>query len=471
MHYDWLSLIPPLLAILLAIVTRQVYISLFIGIWSGWIILSDWNIFTGLAASIQACIDVFKDEGNTRVILFCALIGALLTLMQRSGGVNGFIEWIHNNNLVQTRKGASVLAWVLGMVIFIESSITSLISGAVSRPIFERMKISREKLAYILDSTSAPICILIPLNAWGAYVIGLVEREDIENALSVFVSSIPFNFYALLAVVIVGIIVLTGFDFGPMRKAEERARKTGKTIRDGATPTVSNDITSIDPIEGITYRPLNMILPIAVMIGMMPVGLYITGDGDFTAGSGTTAVLWAVLAAITTAGLLPIGQRILRVHEVFDLSLKGIGGLVPLALLMILAFAIGDTSRELGTGLYVAGVADIFLEPHILAPVLFIASAFIAFSTGTSWGTFAIMIPIALPTALVMDVHLSLALAAVLGGGVFGDHVSPISDTTLVSSMAAASDHVDHVTTQLPYALIAAGGATLLFFIFGILIH
>ncbi len=471
MHYDWLSLVPPLLAIILAIATRQVYLSLFIGIWSGWIILSDGSFFGGLAASIQACIDVFKDAGNTRVIIFCALIGALLTLMQRNGGVSGFITWITNKNLVQSRRGASVLAWILGMVIFIESSITCLISGAVSRPIFERLKISREKLAYILDSTSAPVCILIPLNAWGAYVIGLIEREDIENALSIFVSSITVNFYAIFAVLIVGFVVISGIDIGPMRKAERRAREEGKTIRDGAVPTVSEEITSIEPKDESPQRPLNMLIPIIVMILMMPAGLYITGEGDITAGTGTTAVLWSVLAAITTAGVLSVGQRILHVREVMDLSLKGIGGLVPLAILMMLAFAIGDTSRELGTGIYVAGIADEFLQPELVAPVVFLAAAVIAFSTGTSWGTFAIMIPIALPTALLMDIHAPLALAAVLSGGVFGDHVSPISDTTLVSSMAAASDHIDHVTTQLPYASIAAGIATLLFYMFGILMH
>ncbi len=471
MDYGWISVIPPLLAIVMAIATRQVYISLFLGILAGWIILSDWNVFAGLANSIDSIINVYQDPGNTRVIIFCALIGALITLTQRSGGVNGFTAWIQNRNIARTPRGAASLAGIMGIVIFIESSISCLISGSISRPLFERLRLSREKLAYILDSTSAPNCILIPINAWGAFVIGLLESEGVENSINVFIQSIPFNFYAIFAILMVFFIIITFRDFGPMKKAEDRARKTGKTIADGATPVVSDEIISTQPKPNISYRAFNMIIPVLAMIIMVPVGLYITGDGNITAGTGSTAVLWAVIVAITVAGLLPFIQRILSFREIFDLSLKGIGGLIPLAIVMTLAFAIGDTSRELGTGVFVASVADDFLQPDFVAVIVFITSAFIAFSTGTSWGVFAIMVPIVVPTALTMDVSLPLCLAAVLGGGVFGDHVSPISDTTLVSSMAAASDHIDHVRTQFPYAMLAALGAIIFYILFGMILH
>jgi tetracycline resistance efflux pump len=471
MDYGWLSIVPPLLAILLAIITRQVYVSLFLGILSGWVILSGWSLAGGLAASIQSMTDVFQDPGNTRVIMFCALIGALITLTQRSGGVNGFVDWLRRKNLAQTPRSAAALAGITGFVIFIESSICALIAGSVARPLFERLRISREKLAYILDSTSAPKCVLIPLNAWGAFVIGLLETEGLSDTVQVFIKSIPYNFYAILVIIMVFFFIVTAMDFGPMKKAEQRARTTGKTIADNSVPMVSDEVTSIGPKEGIPLRAFNMIIPVIVMMTMMPVGLYITGQGDMLAGTGSTAVLWSVLAAIFVAGLLPVLQKIFTFRDVFDLSLKGIGGMMPLAIVMILAFSIGDTSRELGTGVFVASVADDFLHPRYIAAVIFITSAFIAFSTGTSWGVFAIMIPIAVPTALIMDVNIPLSVAAVLGGGVFGDHVSPISDTTLVSSMAAASDHIDHVRTQLPYALIAALGATILYVAFGILLH
>ena len=471
MDYGWLSILPPLVAILLAITTRQVYLSLFLGIFLGWLILADWNILAGIAQSIDSLVGVFQDPGNTRVIIFCALIGALITLTQRSGGVGGFVNWVQGRKLASTPRGAAGMAGIIGFVIFIESSICCLVSGSVSRPLFERLRMSREKLAYILDSTSAPVCILIPLNAWGAFVIGLLESEMVEAPVQVFIRSIPLNFYAIFALLMVAFIIVTFKDFGPMKKAEHRARTTGKTIADGAVPMVSEEITSMQAKEHIPQRPMNMILPVLTMMVMMPVGLYITGDGQITAGTGSLAVLWSVIAAITVAGILPVIQRIMTVKEVFDLSLKGIGGLIPLAILMMLAFAIGDTTRELGTGAWVASVAEGFLHPTLVAAIIFVTAAFIAFSTGTSWGVFAIMVPIAVPTAMAMEVSLPLSLAAVLGGGVFGDHVSPISDTSLVSSMASASDHIDHVRTQMPYAMVAAAAAVLFFVLFGALLH
>lgn len=468
--YGWLSILPPVLAIVLAIWTRQVFISLFLGIWLGWFILTG-GLLSGLSSAIQACIDVFKDNGNTRVIIFSSLIGALITLTQRSGGVQGFVDWIQRKNLVRTRRGATTLALVTGMSIFIESSITCLVTGAVARPVFERFRLSREKLAYICDSTSAPVCILIPLNAWGAYVLGLLEREGVGNGINIFIQTIPLNFYALLSVALVAFIALTFMDFGPMKRAERRAEETGRTISENSMPLVSEDVTSVQPKEGSRPKAVNMLVPVIGMIVMMPVSLLITGNGDITAGSGSTSVLWSVLIAILLAGVLSVGQRILSVREVVDLTLKGMGGLIPLGILMNFAFAIGDTTKALGTGTYVASVAGELVSPALVAPMIFLTAAFIAFSTGTSFGTFAIMIPIAVPTALAMDAHLPLTIAAVLSGGVFGDHSSPISDTTLVSSMAAASDHIDHVRTQLPYALTAGTGALLLFTLAGFILH
>jgi Na+/H+ antiporter NhaC len=232
---------------------------------------------------------------------------------------------------------------------------------------------------------------------------------------------------------------------------------------------ISEDIASLKPKKGIKHKSLNMIIPISVMIIMMPVSLLITGNGDLTAGSGTTSVLWSVLTAIVVAGVISLVQRILSLKEVMDYTLKGISGLVPLAILMVFAFSIGDTCRNLGTGEYVASLSKDFLNPSLIAPILFITSAFISFSTGTSWGTFAIMIPIAVPTALYASSPLALSIAAVLSGSVFGDHCSPISDTTIVSSMASACDHIDHVRTQLPYAISMAILSAALFWIVGLI--
>ncbi len=469
MEYGWLSVIPPIFAILLAIKTRQVFLSLSLGILAGWTIISNGNVLKGIELSIQSLIDVFNDAGNTRVIIFCALVGALITLMQANGGVQGFIDVIQKKKIITNRKRAAGFAYLVGITVFIESSISCLVTGTIFHPVFEKLKISREKLAYICDTTSSPVCILIPLNAWGAYVISLLEKENLSSPVSIFINTIPLNFYAILSVLFAAYIVFSFKDFGAMRRAEARSEELGKTIADGATPMISVDVSSTKPKKNIPHRALNMVLPVAVMIIMMPVSLLITGDGDITAGSGTTSVLWSVLSAIFVAGIISLAQRLLNLKEVMDFTLKGIAGLVPLAILMVLAFSIGDTCRTLGTGEYVASLSNNLLSIEFIAPVIFITSAFIAFSTGTSWGTFAIMIPIAVPTALFMDASLSLSIAAVLSGSVFGDHCSPISDTTIVSSMASACDHIDHVRTQIPYAISMAAGAAVLFWIAGII--
>jgi tetracycline resistance efflux pump len=468
MEFGWLSVVPPLMAILLAIKTRQVFLSLFLGIVAGWIIIAGGNILLGLESSIQSIIDVFKDAGNTRVIIFCALVGALISLTQANGGVQGFVDLIQKKNIVSSRKGATIFSFFVGCAVFIESSISCLVTGTIFHPIFEKFKISREKLAYICDTTSSPVCILIPLNAWGAYVISLLEKENLSDPVSNFLQTIPLNFYAILSVLFAGFIAFSFKDFATMKKAEQRSLELSKTIADGATPMISEDVASLKPKKGIAHRSMNMIIPISVMIIMMPVSLLITGNGDMTQGSGSTSVLWSVLFAIIVAGIISMGQKILSLKEVMDFTLKGISGLVPLALLMVLAFSIGDTCRTLGTGVYVASLSKDLLHHSVIAPIMFITAGFISFSTGTSWGTFAIMIPIAVPTAIYSEVSIPLVIASVLSGSVFGDHCSPISDTTIVSSMASACDHIDHVRTQLPYAISMATIATLLFWLIGI---
>lgn len=465
--YGWLSILPPLLAIVLAIKTKHVYISLLLGIWLGWTIIHSWNPFSGLIQAVGSLIAVFKDENNTRVILFSAMIGAIITFTQYSGGMRGFVDWVFGKGFVRTRKRAGFLAWFLGFIIFIESSICVLVSGAVSRPIFDKLKISREKLSYILDSTSAPKCILIPLNAWGAFVIGLLAAQGVEKPVRVLVSSMPFNFYAIIALVLVVFVVLSGKDIGPMKKAEHRVRIENKVLRDGAEPLISADVVSMDAKEGIPQRALNMIIPVGTMVVMMPVVLLITGKGNIMEGSGSVSVLWAVISGLVAGAIAYRAQGILRVKEITDIFMRGVGGLIPLASLMILAFAIGDTCKALGTGPFVAQAAKSALNPGLIPAVVFLVSCFIAFSTGTSWGTFAIMIPIAVPMITAIGLNPGLTIAALLGGGVFGDHCSPISDTTIISSMASACDHIDHVRTQLPYAFLAAGISLLLFLIFG----
>lgn len=465
--YGWISILPPLLAIFLAIKTKHVYISLVLGIWLGWTIIRGWNPLTGAIQTVNVLVAVFQDADNTRVVLFSALIGAIITFTQRSGGMKGFVSWVVEKGLVRNYRSAGLLAWFLGFIIFIESSICVLVSGAVCRPIFDKLKISREKLSYILDSTSAPKCILVPLNAWGAFIIGLLATQKMEHPVRILVSSMPFNFYAITALLLVLFVVITRKDIGPMKEAERRVSEEDKLLRDGAEPLIADEVVMMEEKPGVTPKAINMLIPVVVMVAAMPVVLVITGRGNLMEGSGSLSVLWAVILGLVAGAVAYRVQGIMRTKEITELFMKGVGGLVPLASLMVLAFAIGDTCDALGTGPFVAQAAKASLNPGIIPAVLFLVSCFIAFSTGTSWGTFAIMIPIAVPIIRIIGLNPGLVIASVLGGGVFGDHCSPISDTTIISSMASATDHIDHVRTQILYALIAAGISLFLFVLFG----
>ncbi|MCB0459082.1 MAG: sodium:solute symporter [Flavobacteriaceae bacterium] len=488
MDYGFLSILPPVIAIILALRTKQVYVSLLFGIWFAWIIMNDWNFLTGTIAAIEALVNVFKSEGNTRTIMFSAMVGALLLFIQYSRGIEGFVNRINRiiDHFEKKQSGYSrvivqLLAHLTGLILFVESSISSLTVGTIYRPLFDKLKIPREKLAYIADSSSAPSSILIPFNAWGAFIMGLLLTQNIERPFSVMISSIGYNFYPIIAVIMVFVLILTKKDFGPMAKAEKRTKETGKLLNDGAKPMISDTITSFEPKEGIKAKAYNMIVPLAVMVLMMPINLAYTGwnnvenytsfsDHVFQAignGSGSSAVLYAVITSILVAMAFYRVQGIMKMKEAIDLTLKGISELMPLALLMMLAFAISDACNQLGTGEFVANWSKDWLSPQLLPALVFAISAFIAFSTGTSWGTFAIMLAISIPMAEVQNSDVVLVIAATLGGGVFGDHCSPISDTTIISSMASASDHIDHVKTQLPYALVGGALTILLYLIMG----
>lgn len=463
---NWTSVLPPLLAIVLAIVTRQVILSLGIGIWLGFCILNGVNPVTGLAQAIDGVINVFSDPGDTRALVFTLVIGGLIATIEKTGGVRGFIHLLEDRAWVNSPRRAQWLAYFTGLVIFIESNITLLVAGAISRPLFDRYRLSREKLAYLIDSTSAPVCIMVPFNAWGAIVLSLLGSAMIDNPVGVFMAAIPLNFYPIVAILLVAIVIVRNLDLGPMKKAEARTRE-GLMLWPNATPMVDSSLLQETQQAGPADKARYMIFPIIVMVVSMPVSLIITGNGDLSAGSGSTSVLWAVLLALAAAWILALFDRRLNTEDLMLTFLKGAGGLLPVAVILLFALALGDIANLLGTGNYVARVAEAAFPVSLLPAIVFVTSCLIAFSIGSSWGGFAIMIPLAMQIALSLGTSAPLFLAAVLSGSVFGDHASPISDTTVVSSMAAATDHVDHVRTQLPYALIAAGFSVIGFLVAG----
>jgi Na+/H+ antiporter NhaC len=472
---DWIVLLPPVLAIALALWTRQIYLSLFAGLWLGTTILVGGNPVGGLREGGSQVVAVFDSESNTSILLFCLLVGSLIALVQASGGVQGFIAWARGRGWGETRRGAELLAWGIGVVLFVESNVSSLTVGAVSRPLFDRLDLPREKLAYYCDATCAPVCMSIPFNGWGAFVLGLLGAQELSAPpVAVLAEAVLLNFFAIFAIGFSLVLALTGWRFGAMRRAEERAEQTGQVLRPGAQPMVEEDVARIDPPEGVTPRARNLLLPVSVMVAMIFVGLYATGNGSLMQGSGSTAVLWAVGTAVGAALLLytvprPGSTPPLSLNDAMDWVVKGASGLVPVTMLLVLAFALGQVSQALEMGAYVVGLVPDGGPTWWIPVLVYGVTGFVAFTLGSSWTAFAILIPVAMPLAQGLGLPPSLMLGAVLSGGIFGDHTSPLSDTSIISSMAAACDHVDHVNTQLPYALVQAGLAAVAFVVAGML--
>ena len=505
--FGWLSLLPTALAIGLAIASRRAVPSLLAGIWVGWLIVTGGQPLSATAAAARGIGEVLANPGQARVVLFTILMGVLIQWIGRSGGVSGFLRWARDRRWGDSPRGVRLMAAATGLGVFIESTITCLVVGTVARPFFDRHRIAREKLAYICDATSAPVCMLIPLNNWGAVVLALLaaqaelDRLGDQAPLAVFLAAVPLNFYALLSVLLVFAVTATGYDFGPMRGAEHRAREAGPPGDEAAAaqpPTVAVDGASDQSSRAGTEgglgagrpargRARHLALPLAVMMGTVLAGIAATGiAGARAAGiadpalmdwlehaSGSTAVLAGVVAALAFLGVAATAAGDAGPRELAGAAWRGAASMLPIAGLLVLALAIGGVCEALGTGPFIAARAAPLLTPALAAPIVFLASGVIAFATGTSFGTFAIMIPLAVPLAAAMQldgaaVSLPLVVSAVLGGGVFGDHCSPISDTTVISSAAAGSDHIEHVRTQAPYALAAAALAVVLYLLAGL---
>ena len=442
-----------MLAILVALATRNVYAALGLALLASETLIAGFHPGLGALGAIDRAVGVFESPGNTRVLLFCLLIGALIAWMRDSGGVEALVRGLMRRGLASTPRRAALAPALAGTAIFVETNVSLLSSGVLGQRLFDAHGLSRERLAYIIDSTSAPISALILLNGWGAYALGLVEPYGFDSPIGVVAGTIPWNFYALLTLAGVYATVFTGRVFGPM-----------KTAGQGAGVQAEADA----PVA--PTRAIYMWLPLAVMIAGALGFMAWTGGGHILAGSGSQSILWAVcLAMAVAAGLLALGKAFPK-GGLQARGFAGIAEMVPVVTILFLSIALGDSLRVLGTGAFLSGVAAQFVSPIIVPAVLFVVAGVTAFMTGTSWGTYGIMIPIAMPLAAALGLPPSLVLAAVLGGGVFGDHCSPISDTTIIASLAAGCDHIDHVRTQMPYALVTGGLAVALYLIAGALV-
>jgi len=489
----WLTLLPPLLAILLALVFRQVVPALVAGVWVGaWI--ASGGPFAGALRTIDTyVITALADGDHVKIIVFSLMLGGMVGMMARAGGTLGLVEALRPY-ATNSRRG-QVVTWAMGILIFFDDYANTLLVGNTMRPVTDRLKISREKLAYIVDSTAAPVAAIGIVSTWIGYEVALIADAlravgSDRDAYGVFLQSIPFNFYPILALVF-GLLVAGGLrDFGPMLRAERRARE-GRLMEATAQPLSDFDTDALRPIEGKPHRWFNAILPVLVVLVVTFAGLWFTGrqsligqdnplgtaglfelgfeglGGVFGAGDSFVALLWGSASGCLTALLLALSQGILTLGQSLEAWTHGIKSMVVAVVILILAWSIADVCSDLNTSGFMVGTLSGLLDPRLLPAIVFGLAAVTAFATGTSWGTMGILIPLAVPTAFGMAqsagfdpaaAHRVLlgAISAVLAGAIFGDHCSPISDTTVMSSMASGCDHVDHVRTQLPYAIFVA---------------
>lgn len=443
-----LSLVPASVAILLAFITRNTVFSLAVACLAGVLVAGE-----GFIGFPDLLVGALGNEDFSWILLLEFFIGILIAFFQRTGAILNFSQFIENRRM--TRKRVQLIAWFMGMFVYFSDYFSPLFVGSTMRALSDRFKISREKLAYICDSTSAPVSILVPITGWAVLVAGLIigmgPIEDPGDAMMVFITSIPFNIYAILAVVMVGLIASNIIpDFGPMKVAEKRAMKEGKLVRDGAQPLMGDELTSIEPFPGIkTSLIWNFIFPVLLVI-VFAIGSVII-----------TASAKPMEAFMLAAFMASIVMRIQGVplNEITTTAMSGIKGIMPAVVILAFAYALNDLSAALNTADYIVAATEGWLTPSLLPMLAFLITGFIAFSTGTSWGTYAIMIPIAVPLAFnfsgdELNTMVYATLAAVAGGGVFGDHCSPLSDTSILASTGAASDHIDHIKTQLPYAAL-----------------
>lgn len=480
----WISIVPPLTAILLALLLKQVIPALFAGIWLGaWAIhgFSLTGLWTSLLESFQQHIlNAFADADHGAVLLFSLMIGGTVGIISRNGGMQGVVNRIAG--WADSARRASIATATMGLAIFFDDYANTLVVGNTMRPVTDSMKISRAKLAYIVDSTAAPVSCIALVTTWIGYEVGLIGEalsyiDDLDaEAYLLFLSTIPYSFYPVLAIAFVFMVAVSRRDFGPMLGAELDARANGIVDDEHLDSSLAEDCEPIDAVEGKPQRAMNAAVPILALVFSVMGGLYVTGssslgDADASlrdiigAADSYKALMWGSLIGMMTAVVMTLAQRIMNLEEVVNAWYRGMRAMVYAMIILILAWALGGITDELKTADFLVSILGDTLPVQLLPLLIFIIAAFTAFATGSSWGSMGILVPLIIPLAWAVmkangytgpdDMHiLHSSIASVLAGSVWGDHCSPISDTTILSSMASGCDHIEHVRTQIPYALL-----------------
>ncbi|WP_266203725.1 Na+/H+ antiporter NhaC family protein [Pontibacter kalidii] len=491
----WLSILPPLIAIVLALIFREVLLALFAGIWVGGFViygLSFKSIFTGLlAVGDTFLMTALTDSDHVSVIIFSMLIGGMVAIISKNGGMAGVVKLL--SRYARSAKSSQLVTWVLGVAIFFDDYANTLIVGNTMRPVTDKHRISREKLAYIVDSTAAPVAAIAFVTTWIGAELGYIKDAAAklgieEGAYSLFFHSLEYAYYPVLTLVFILMLILMNRDYGLMHKAEVRARTTGAVsaarLDEAGQEKQQQEMAEFEPIDDTRTRAINALLPVLTVIGGTIIGLLYTGyspeiwadpgTGFFRKLSATigdsnsyVALIWASLGGVIVAIALTLSQRIMSMTATMESLVVGFKTMLPAILILVLAWSLAAVTQELYTAEYLTSLLSGNVSPYFLPEITFFLAAAIAFSTGSSWGTMAILYPLMMPAAwyvcqqqgFTMEETMPImynVISVVLAGAVFGDHCSPISDTTILSSLASGCNHIDHVKTQLPYAVTVA---------------
>lgn len=468
----WWSLMPPIVAIALALLTKEVYLSLFAGCALGALLTAEFHPWIAFDTLFNTMID----SVDFSILMFMILLGMIVMLMQESGGTRAYGEWASSH--LKSKRSALVTTSLLGALIFVDDYFNCLTVGSVMRPVTDKYKVSRAKLAYIIDATAAPVCIIAPISSWAAAVgSSLKDTGAFESELGAFVATIPWNFYAIFSLLLVFFLCCTDFDFGPMRRAEEQASR--QSVDATASGGTSDDKLKYNP-NGTTWDmlvPLGALIVFAVL-ALMYTGGYWGADAKYHTfmaaignSSASISLVFASFGALIVALLMYVPRKLMTFAQFAEGSVEGMKLMLPANIILILAWTLSGVCRDLLSApqfmqhvVTSSGMGAMFLPV-----IVFAIAAFLAFSMGTAWGTFGILIPIVVPIVEVLDPSLTVVvLSATLAGSVFGDHCSPISDTTILSSAGAGCAHIEHVSTQLPYALLVAGSAGVGYLVAGV---
>lgn len=481
--FGWLALIPPVLAIVLAIWSRQVIVSLVLGIWAGATILAKWNPIVGLLDTFSKYLvqNSLADSWNIGIIVFCLVIGGMVGVIGKLGGTKAIAQAVVRRAKSSRTTLLSTVA--MGIIMFFDDYANTMIVGNTMRPITDEEKISREKLAYVVDSTAAPVSSMAPVSTWIAMELGLIagglQGINIEaNSLMVFFQTVPFRFYSIFALALVITLLISKKDYGPMFKAEMRARTTGEVYEPGTSPLIAED-EDILPDEGVEGSVWDAALPIVAFILVTVFGLYYNGYEEgksiidsFGDADASVVLTWSAFIGSIIAIVMGLVKKSFTLKSAMDAWIGGLKSMVIAVTILALAFALKSVISEMQLAEWLVNATEGILSGRILPLLVFVVAMLVAFSTGTSWGTNSILMPLVIPIAAgvsgaegVLTPTIIASIGAVLTGAVFGDHCSPISDTTILSSMASGSDHISHVRTQIPYAITAAAIASVFGFI------